>query len=298
MSLAASLRAALICFCLLPACFRSVCVLTLAGLQAIVQCSIDDVVHSLCEIVISYTCRMLDMYGEVAAGLQTCLEHMGPWSLGDLVLGLRHVKQRHESHDVSDNIPGHPVSLASNPQIFQYLHRECSLAYAAYSIPDVDAITSEAQIAGNSDILHVHEATARFRPAFFVMKDTEASLFRVVVRGTNDLNDILTDIAGHWEPIKGGHAHSGILQSAEWLLEQTVPLLEDIPFQDAQPYAIHAFPLPLHPSHRDGSVLHRHINCCCILDAVCTHSSCCIEHAAPHCTQRRSLFPPLATPPQ
>lgn len=177
------------------------------------------------------------MYGDVASGLKACLQHMGPWSLGDLVLGLRHVRIRHDAHDVSDDIPGNPVSLSSNPQIFQYLQRECSLACAAYSIPDISAITTEAHIASNSDILHIHEAAARFKPAFFVMKDTEASLFRVVVRGTNDLNDILTDIAGHWEPIEGGHAHSGILQSAEWLLEQTVPLLQDIPFQDSQQYA-------------------------------------------------------------
>jgi len=174
------------------------------------------------------------MYGEVASGLKACLGHMGPWSLGDLVLGLRHVKSRHESHDVSDNIPGQEVLLSACPQIFQYLHQECSLACAAYYIPDVSKMTSEARLEGNFEIVHVHQATDRFKPAFFVMKDTDAKLVRVVVRGTNDLNDVLTDIAGHWEAVDGGFAHSGVLKSAEWLLDQTVQLLLDIPIQASE----------------------------------------------------------------
>ena len=61
-----------------------------------------------------------------------------------------------------------------------------------------------------------------------LIKDSEAKLIRVIVRGTNDLNDVLTDMAGNAVPIDGGSAHEGMLQAANWLLDETVPLLEQI----------------------------------------------------------------------
>ena len=172
--------------------------------------------------------RMLRLFGEGASGLRRCLEHMGPWSVPDLIFGLKHVHARHESGDISDNIPGQEVLPSVCPETFQYLYRECFLACAAYYIPDVSKIASEARLEGHFEILRVHQATDRCKPAFFVMKDDDAKLVRVVVRGTNDINDILTDIEGHWKDIDGGFAHSGVLESAEWLLDQTEPLLLNI----------------------------------------------------------------------
>lgn len=180
---------------------------------------------------------MLKKYEDVAAGVKACASHMGPWSLGDISLGLLHVQARHDSQDIADAIPGNTISLASNPDLYQYLRRECAVASAAYAIPDANAIAAKAQLASVTDVLHVQKAAARFKPAFVVLRDAEAGLIRVVVRGTADLYDVFTDIAGHWGPVPGGNAHYGFLKSAEWLLEQTVPLLQSIPNDEPPRYA-------------------------------------------------------------
>ena len=174
-------------------------------------------------------CRvMFDVYGDVASGLKDCLSNMGPWSLGDLTLGIRHVGKRHDSKDISDRLPGPALDGRTSASTYEFLRREIKFAQAAYSIPDAPAIVDKAKLPDADHVLHMYVETAKFQPAFMLIKDSEAKLIRVVVRGTNDLNDVLTDMAGNSVPIEGGNAHEGMLQAANWLLDETVPLLEQL----------------------------------------------------------------------
>ena len=43
---------------------------------------------------------------KVAAVLKKCLSHMGPWTLSELTMGLRHMSLLHEETDVKDFLPG------------------------------------------------------------------------------------------------------------------------------------------------------------------------------------------------
>lgn len=178
-------------------------------------------------------CRaMFDVYGDVASGLKECLSNMGPWSLGDLTLGIRHVGKRHDKNDISDRLPGPNLEGSTSASTYAFLRREIKFAQAAYSIPDAAAIVVKAELPDADTVLHMSVETAKFRPAYMLIKDTEAKLIRVVVRGTNDLNDVLTDMAGVNVPMEGGTAHEGMLQAANWLLDETVPLLEQLPRAD------------------------------------------------------------------
>jgi Lipase (class 3) len=174
----------------------------------------------------------VQQYGEVAAGLKQCLGHMGPWSVMDLTLGVRHVGQRHDAHNISDNLFGNVVTLASYPRLFEYLHTEIAFARAAYAIPDVAAIAAAIATGGGGGgdvhVALVHPAAARFKPAHYVAVDSASRLVRVAVRGTKEVSDVLTDIAGHWEPYGArgeGQVHSGFLRSAEWVLQEEAELL-------------------------------------------------------------------------
>jgi hypothetical protein len=138
---------------------------------------------------------MIDVYGDVAFGLKECLSNMGPWSLGDLTLGIRHVGKRHDRQDISDRLPGPNLDGSTSASTYTYLRREIKFTQAAYSIPDAPAAAAQAELPDADCILHMSAETGKFKPAFMLVKDDESKLMRVVVRGTNDLNDVLTDSA-------------------------------------------------------------------------------------------------------
>jgi hypothetical protein len=49
---------------------------------------------------------------------------------------------------------------------------------------------------------------------------------RVVVRGTLEFTDVLTDLTCNWVPYSsGGHVHEGFLHAAEWLLGDVSDIL-------------------------------------------------------------------------
>jgi hypothetical protein len=137
---------------------------------------------------------MIDVYGEVAKGLKEVLSNMGPWGLGDLTLGIRHVGKRHDRQDLSDRLPGLP-DASTSANTYTYLRREIKFTQAAYSIPDAPAAAAKAEVPDVDCILHMSAETGKFKSAFMLVKDDESKLMRVVVRGTNDLNDVLTDSA-------------------------------------------------------------------------------------------------------
>lgn len=71
-----------------------------------------------------------------------------------------------------------------------------------------------AQMYGFTLIAHEKEASV-YRPAYMIFKhDRNSSVVWVVVRGTNSIEDIFTDIAIEPEPFMDAHVHSGILRSA------------------------------------------------------------------------------------
>ena len=176
----------------------------------------------------------LQQFGEVAAGLKGCLQHLHEWSILDIVFGLRHVGARHEAHDVRDELPG--TLLAAPPQgepdLFATLHSEVQLARAAYAAFDPKRhVSAAAAVAEHvpdlsaASVQRVHAASSRFQPAHFVAVDSAHRMIRVVVRGTQETADVFTDIAGDCVPYAGGFVHEGLHHAAQWLLAEEAELL-------------------------------------------------------------------------
>ncbi|KAG2485922.1 hypothetical protein HYH03_015366 [Edaphochlamys debaryana] len=71
-----------------------------------------------------------------------------------------------------------------------------------------------------ADILHFRPTSALARPAVAVALDRERQLILVVVRGTANVKDAITDAAGASAPWMDGYAHEAIAMSARNVFEE------------------------------------------------------------------------------
>ena len=71
------------------------------------------------------------------------------------------------------------------------------------------------------DIVKASWKARLFEPAFVILRNQiKPMLFWIVVRGTNSVEDILTDVSAEPEKFLDGHIHSGILRSARFIKQQ------------------------------------------------------------------------------
>ena len=71
------------------------------------------------------------------------------------------------------------------------------------------------------DIVKASWTARLFEPAFVILRNQiKPMLFWIVVRGTNSVEDILTDVSAEPEKFLDGHIHSGILRSARFIKQQ------------------------------------------------------------------------------
>lgn len=66
------------------------------------------------------------------------------------------------------------------------------------------------------------------RPAFCMLGSVERREAVLVVRGTNDLSDVLTDSYAEGTPFCGGWAHTGMARAARWLRREVGPALQQL----------------------------------------------------------------------
>jgi hypothetical protein len=74
-----------------------------------------------------------------------------------------------------------------------------------------------------SSILHWNQDVHKLRPGYYLARDDDTRQLLWVLRGTHDLHDLLTDLAGVATPLpgpEGGAGHWGMWQAAAWLLEE------------------------------------------------------------------------------
>jgi hypothetical protein len=158
------------------------------------------------------------------------VECMDRWTFSDLTLGLLHVATRHRANRIQDHIPG--IELPCGDDLVKLLSdfmAEVNITKSAYCIPDITLIERDSGgiiLAGKIVYMHKSVELQSFRPAYFVAVDDKVEAVRVVVRGTQDFSDVLTDIVGHPVPYAGqGHVLVGFLRAAEWLLDNANSIL-------------------------------------------------------------------------
>ena len=66
------------------------------------------------------------------------------------------------------------------------------------------------------------------RPAFCLLGSAAKQEAVLVVRGTNDFSDVLTDSYAEGQPFCGGWAHTGMAQAARWLRREVGPALRQL----------------------------------------------------------------------
>ncbi|KAI9002402.1 hypothetical protein BC832DRAFT_119316 [Gaertneriomyces semiglobifer] len=58
-----------------------------------------------------------------------------------------------------------------------------------------------------------------FKPQYFVVRDPKLNAIIVVVRGTSNIHEVITDAHAEYETFSHGYAHRGFLRCAQWLEE-------------------------------------------------------------------------------
>ncbi|GAX74974.1 hypothetical protein CEUSTIGMA_g2420.t1 [Chlamydomonas eustigma] len=81
------------------------------------------------------------------------------------------------------------------------------------------------------DILHVNWNSEAFRPVHFLAIDRAANKIVISIRGTINMSDLLTDMCGkpvrhEFTPTLSGYVHSGLLQSAQFVVSSVWDKLE------------------------------------------------------------------------
>lgn len=92
----------------------------------------------------------LETCHEVAKGLKCCLDHMGPWKIEHLTMGIRSVGKSHGRHDVKDFLPGTDVVEKA---VLHDLKRElkCDSAAAGFTVACCAGVRG---VVGSFDVFH------------------------------------------------------------------------------------------------------------------------------------------------
>lgn len=140
----------------------------------------------------------LGKWAAVTRSLQSCLQHVGPWSLGDLAFGLRALAEQHVRDSVEDAVEG---QLITDRSFVERLLEEVWIAEAVHQ-KSADAMARLCCLE-RSDILTFDAEADHFKTAFALAVWPSRKQVVLVVRGTTSLADALTDLTGHLEPFDG-----------------------------------------------------------------------------------------------
>uniref|UniRef100_A0A7S0WPS1 Fungal lipase-type domain-containing protein n=1 Tax=Pyramimonas obovata TaxID=1411642 RepID=A0A7S0WPS1_9CHLO len=149
-------------------------------------------------------------------------------SVEQLVWGLYLLARRHDQESIKDAIPG--VALTDVNKVRTIL-KECKWTAAAYQ-DTAEQVLQMTQVS-EQDLVVFQSQSNLNRPAYFLAVDRSAAELTLVIRGTKNKKDILTDLAAASEEVAGGHAHTGMLIAACWFVDNEIErlscLLKDLP---------------------------------------------------------------------
>ncbi|KAG7374533.1 lipase class 3 [Nitzschia inconspicua] len=99
---------------------------------------------------------------------------------------------------------------------------------------DIEVIRHTLKKNYNSELVYCSSVSKPNKPAHFVAIKRDQSRWSneleilVVVCGTKSITDVITDLLCDAEPYRGGLAHSGILESGKWLVQEHTELLDKL----------------------------------------------------------------------
>ncbi|KAK9824902.1 hypothetical protein WJX74_004800 [Apatococcus lobatus] len=151
----------------------------------------------------------------IANSLKRSMKYLGPWTAGDLSFGLRALTDAHLKREIQDPPEG---DVINDKQLIKTWVREVEVADAVYE-ESTEAISKACSLEPGN-VVSFRATSDHLQPAYCLAKSVQHRQILLVVRGTKNFYDALTNLAGAYEAVEGGFAHHGMLKSAEWLLEQ------------------------------------------------------------------------------
>ncbi len=105
------------------------------------------------------------------------------------------------------------------------MHHCLQLSDLAYTLDREKLATALAPL--DYEVLEMREKAESFAPSFFIAHCAASSTLALVIRGTREPADVITDISTDNDPFLGARAHSGIARSAVRLHKEVGPLLAE-----------------------------------------------------------------------
>ncbi|KAK3233400.1 hypothetical protein CYMTET_56300 [Cymbomonas tetramitiformis] len=170
----------------------------------------------------------------VAEKLQQLYESLESMSLVQLIVGIFCLQKKHARIEAKDHISGSDVKDLAF--VTELVH-DCYCAEGAYYATKEELCQRAGLKEENVCVLEPN--SGKFKVAHFIALENDTKQIVLGLRGTASIDDVLTDICATSDPITlaGGHAHSGMLEAARWVVQQTAETLAKI-FADNPDYTL------------------------------------------------------------
>lgn len=149
-------------------------------------------------------------------------------SITDFVFALRHYIARCDRTRLETRSPA-PTYAPGSPRLpsISSLAYYVALAHAAYASAE-DDLTAHLAVVGVAPSLLTVRESGKWAPGYFVARDMRYDRVAVVVRGSKELADMVTNLSAEVEQFLGGYGHQGVVRSAYNLYEKLRPTLTEL----------------------------------------------------------------------
>ncbi|MCO5611698.1 hypothetical protein L7F22_065956 [Adiantum nelumboides] len=161
----------------------------------------------------------------IVKGATSFQDHVGPWSVQDLTMGLAAMAKVSEKEPPPP--PGRPVEeLSKDAQFLACAQHWRAMAEAAY-VCEGSSFSLQTQLP-ESALVHAewNPDQQSLRPAYTVWIDGAYGAVVLSIRGTSHVIDMLVDSGAAAESFHGGQAHAGYVHGANVLLREVQPHLK------------------------------------------------------------------------
>lgn len=131
--------------------------------------------------------------------------------VAELIVALRLYIQRcdrERSREADVSVP-----LAENPPRIDVLAYYVSLTDAAY-FTDQESLADRLNALGLDLPLVKEDFAGKWAPGYYIVRDRRYECLTLVIRGSKELGDLVTNLSADEEPFLGGRGHQGIVKSA------------------------------------------------------------------------------------
>ena len=174
----------------------------------------------------------------VALLLLSTYAELGSWSVSDLAVGLSYLRRANSS---DWDAPSTDRAFLHRDLLDSALHHT-HLSVAAYASSEAEwellvepladsrlPVASGERVEGDGhgiELVKLEPVSTLLRPGYFIARDRAREAILLVIRGTDNNFDLLTDCCACGVPFEdGGYVHSGMHRAAKWFMDHELDTL-------------------------------------------------------------------------